>query len=152
MWHRNLKLIKVRNIIFIQSLGGGTGSGVGSYILQNLKRDFPFLKFCNFLVLPLISGEVTLQYYNTILSLSVIYQFSDVIFLIQNDQAQKICQSVFQTKKKISFGEINHVIALKILGALLNFCCFGKSYNSKIWVDNFQEKKEVKVYKLFLNY
>lgn len=100
-------------------MGGGTGSGLGSYLLKRIKEDFQWVTIVNYLVLPLLSGEVTLQFYNTILSLSVIYQNSDVIFLLRNDDANLVCESM-SNKKAVSFDEINHILSLKIAVSLLN--------------------------------
>ena len=100
-------------------MGGGTGSGLGAYLLKRIKEDFQWVTIVNYLVLPLLSGEVTLQFYNTILSLSVIYQNSDVIFLLRNDDANLVCESM-SNKKAVSFDEINHILSLKIAVSLLN--------------------------------
>ena len=92
---------------------------MGSYLLKRIKEDFQWVTIVNYLVLPLLSGEVTLQFYNTILSLSVIYQNSDVIFLLRNDDANLVCESM-SNKKAVSFDEINHILSLKIAVSLLN--------------------------------
>lgn len=90
----------------------------------------------NFLILPLVSGEVTLQYYNTVLSLSEIYQYSDVIFILTNDNASKICSSLFG-KKKISFSKINNIISMKIARVL----AVAPNKISQINTNNFSEIK-----------
>ena len=41
-------------------MAGGTGSGVGSYVLKALKDEFPEIKNVNFMVAPKSSGEVIL--------------------------------------------------------------------------------------------
>lgn len=109
----------MRNLVFIQSLGGGTGSGLGSFLLRSFKRDFAGLTTANFLVLPLSSGEVTLQFYNTVLSLSEVYQHSDLLFLLRNDDANLVCSSIFKGKA-VTFEQMNHVLSLKIAAALVN--------------------------------
>lgn len=68
-------------------MAGGTGSGVGSYAVKVLSDEFPKTKCVNFLVAPKSSGEVILQNYNSIFSLSTVYEHSDYVFLLQNDRA-----------------------------------------------------------------
>ena len=42
----------------MQSLAGGTGSGLGSYITQEIKAEYPKINILNVSILPNISGEV----------------------------------------------------------------------------------------------
>lgn len=81
----------VKSLFQIQSLAGGTGSGLGTYIMQLLGEYFPKLEKLNICIMPHLSGEVILQSYNAVLSLSTLYAESDGILLIENDQIQRIC-------------------------------------------------------------
>ena len=54
------KFDSLQNFIFINSMAGGTGSGLGSYALSVLKDTFPKVAKTNFLVAPKQSGEVIL--------------------------------------------------------------------------------------------
>lgn len=66
----------------IQSMAGGTGSGLGTYIVQLLNDNFaktPKFVTC---VMPHLSGEVILQSYNAGLSLGTVYPEADGIFII----------------------------------------------------------------------
>ena len=106
------------NVIFIQSLAGGTGSGLGSSILYRLKDEFPDIFFTNFLVVPKIGGEVILQNYNSVFSMASIYQNTDAICLLQNDQANAVCKNIFGLKN-IDMGSINAVLSKNIVSTLL---------------------------------
>lgn len=75
----------MNSFVFLQSMAGGTGSGVGSYALTALADEFPDIKSVNFMVAPKSSGEVILQNYNSIFSLSTVYENSDYVFVLQND-------------------------------------------------------------------
>jgi tubulin delta len=57
----------------IQSLAGGTGSGVGTYLLDCLKEEFSDLNILNCAIVPHQTGEVILQSYNCVNSISHIY-------------------------------------------------------------------------------
>lgn len=68
------KLDYIHSILFFQSLAGGTGSGLGSYLLEIVKDNYPKYNVLNISVMPHLTGEVILQSYNCILSLSTIYK------------------------------------------------------------------------------
>ncbi len=73
-------------VLFFQSLAGGTGSGVGSYLLEKVKERYPELSILSVAVLPHLSGEVILQNFNCVLSLSSLYQveYSLIIFFFMS--------------------------------------------------------------------
>lgn len=49
-----------QGVILLQSLAGGTGSGLGSYLLELIADEFNELQKFNICVVPHISGEVIL--------------------------------------------------------------------------------------------
>ncbi len=51
----------------LQSLAGGTGSGLGTYISECLREEYDFSFQLNTVVWPHDRGEVVVQDYNTIL-------------------------------------------------------------------------------------
>jgi len=55
----------------ISSLGGGTGSGLGTKTIEKLSEEFN-IDILSHVVLPNMSGETPLQVYNCLLSLNVI--------------------------------------------------------------------------------
>lgn len=73
--------------ILLHSVAGGTGSGVGklsiltecsnsflgTYITERLRAEYPHAFILNQLVWPYTKGEVTVQHYNTVLTLSKLY-------------------------------------------------------------------------------
>lgn len=81
----------VKCLFQIQSLAGGTGSGLGTFIMELLSDEFPKLEKFNICIMPHLSGEVILQSYNAVLSLATLSQESDGIIIIENDRVQQIC-------------------------------------------------------------
>jgi tubulin delta len=57
-------------LLTLQSVAGGTGSGVGAYIAQELRDAYPSAFLMNQIVWPYTHGEVIVQNYNTALSMS----------------------------------------------------------------------------------
>jgi len=63
-------------------LAGGTGSGLGTFVLSLLNDLYPKTPKFVTCVLPHLSGEVILQAYNASLSLGTTYGLADGIFLL----------------------------------------------------------------------
>lgn len=68
-------------------------------------------------VWPYGTGEVIVQNYNALLTLSHLYQSSDAILVMENDSLHKICSQLLNIRK-ISFQDINRVITHKLASFL----------------------------------
>jgi tubulin delta len=79
-------------------------------LLDELYPKVPKFVGC---VLPHLSGEVILQAYNATLSLGTIYGLADGIFLIENDEMNKVCTDQLNVKKP-QLENINRVISRTI--------------------------------------
>ncbi len=73
------------NKLSLKIKAGGTGSGLGSYLLNLVNDQYPELLKYNVCVVPHLTGEVILQNYNCVMTISTLYESSDGIFLIEND-------------------------------------------------------------------
>ncbi|CAH1802305.1 unnamed protein product [Owenia fusiformis] len=104
--------------LVLMSLAGGTGSGVGAYLSQTIRDEFPNSFIANQIVWPYNTGEVIVQNYNAILTLSHLYNSSDAILIFENDHMQKMCTQLMGIKN-ISFRDINKVICHHLAGGLL---------------------------------
>lgn len=109
--------------LLIHSLSGGTGSGVGSRVVELLRDDYPLNYIVSCAVAPFSTGESPLQNYNSLLSLSALSRLSDGIMMFSNDDV------LWRLKKRhrsqagdqpavVSLLDINHQIAA-CLGGLI---------------------------------
>ncbi|XP_050764957.1 tubulin delta chain isoform X2 [Gymnogyps californianus] len=94
----------------IMSMAGGTGSGLGAFVTQCLRDAFPTSFILNHVIWPYGTGEVIVQNYNSVLTLSHLYQSSDALLVHENDVVHKICAQLMNIKQ-ISFRDVNQVIA-----------------------------------------
>ena len=99
--------------ILINSLAGGTGSGLGSYLSILMKDYFPEINLLNIAVWPNDYGEVVVNSYNTLLSISENYKVSDLITVINNQEIFDICKNIYKFKK-IGFENLNSIISKHI--------------------------------------
>jgi len=105
-------------IILIQSLAGGTGSGLGTYVTELVRDLCPNITLLNVVVWPYRMGEVIVQHYNCILSLSHLVCESDGLIAIQNDKIHSIC-SQYLGLERPSFTDMNAVISQHLASVLL---------------------------------
>jgi tubulin delta len=105
--------------LVIQSLAGGTGSGLGSYFTEKLRKDYPYSTILNLAVWPYQTGEVVVQNYNILLSIAHLYKYSDAIMLIYNSELHSIC-STRLNYKTVSFQHINNLISDTLVNIFLN--------------------------------
>ncbi len=81
--------------ITMHSVSGGTGSGLGSRISEDLRDMFGWKQaLLHMAITPIVSGEIALQHYNSALTLSRLQEVSDAIWLCSNDDILAAAQLV----------------------------------------------------------
>ncbi|XP_021104427.1 tubulin delta chain isoform X6 [Heterocephalus glaber] len=104
------KCDSLNGFFIIMSIAGGTGSGLGAFLTQHLHDHYSNALKMNQIIWPYGTGEVIVQNYNSILTLSHLYRSSDALLIHENDTIHKICAKLMNIKQ-ISFGDINQVLA-----------------------------------------
>ncbi|XP_043338471.1 tubulin delta chain isoform X3 [Cervus canadensis] len=104
------KCDSLSGFFIIMSMAGGTGSGLGTFVTQNLQDQYSSALKMNQIIWPYGTGEVIVQNYNSILTLSHLYRSSDALLVHENDAVHKICAKLMNIKQ-ISFCDINQVLA-----------------------------------------
>jgi hypothetical protein len=84
-------------LVMCHSLGGGTGSGLGSLLLQKLRDAHPRHYLTSLAVGPFAGGELPLSAYNSALSLSFVQEHCDAVLLFDNSQLLRQLQSAAAT-------------------------------------------------------
>ncbi|KAL9654323.1 hypothetical protein ABK040_010354 [Willaertia magna] len=96
--------------LMLQSMAGGTGSGVGCFVTQLVRDEFPHCMIMNQIVWPHATGEVIVQNYNALLTLQKLYEHSDGLLVFENDQLDLACKRLLGIPNP-SFSDMNRVIA-----------------------------------------
>ena len=104
--------------LVMQSLAGGTGSGLGAKLAQLLKDDFQSSFLLNHCVWPYESGEVIVQNYNTLLTLSHLHDCSDGIIVTENESLLQTCKRRLDIPRP-TFDDLNKVAAKALASVLL---------------------------------
>jgi hypothetical protein len=105
-------------LIFLHSLAGGTGSGLGTHITEACEDEFPSSFRSNIVIAPHHFGEVVVQHYNALLCLSKIHQASQGIVLFENEIAQMLCKEMHGIEKPL-LTDLNNVISSNLLALFL---------------------------------
>lgn len=142
------KLFNVDSVILINSLAGGTGSGLGAYISILIKENFPELFLTTVNVWPSETGEVIVNKYNTLLSISETYKVSDSMFIIENDDIFNVCKNVMKIKK-ISYEHFNSIISKRMISAFLPEIKYDDSIKKSNLKDGINPSKLIKRSKIF---
>jgi len=100
----------------IHALGGGTGSGMGSLLMQMLKDEYPKSLLLNYTVIPSSKvSEVVVEPYNSILACPSLISNSDVTVLLDNENLYDICHQTLRLDSPI-LADLNFVMAKAMAG------------------------------------
>ena len=102
------------------SLGGGTGSGMGTLLISKLREEYPDRIMMTFSVIPSPKvSDTVVEPYNTTLSVHQLVENSDESMCIDNEALYDIC---FRTLKLTTptFGDLNHLVSIVMSGVT---CC-----------------------------
>ncbi|MEW5303364.1 MAG: hypothetical protein WDW38_001690 [Sanguina aurantia] len=89
----------LQSFLLLHSIGGGTGSGVGSYILELLADEFPDVFRFTASVFPSEDDDVITSPYNAMLSLAKLVEHADCVLPIEN---QALIEIVNRTDAKLA--------------------------------------------------
>jgi len=98
------------------SLGGGTGSGMGTLLISKIREEYPDRMMCTFSVVPSPKvSDTVVEPYNATLSVHQLVENADEVFCIDNEALYDIC---FRTLKLTnpSYGDLNKLVSSVMSG------------------------------------
>ncbi|KAH0786688.1 tubulin epsilon chain [Histomonas meleagridis] len=117
------------SFFMLHSLGGGTGSGFGSYILENLADEYPKQWKMATVVTPSTSSDVVISPYNCVMSCSHLCQYADCVFPIDNSALQNYVYG-YEQQTQGAYDQMNTVVANFLLDLTA-----GSRFSGKMNVD-----------------
>ena len=102
------------------SLGGGTGSGMGTLLISKIREEYPDRMMLTFSVVPSPKvSDTVVEPYNATLSVHQLVENADECMVLDNEALYDIC---FRTLKLTTptFGDLNHLISAVMSGVT---CC-----------------------------
>ncbi|GAA6009397.1 hypothetical protein JCM10207_003762 [Rhodosporidiobolus poonsookiae] len=87
----------LEGIMLLHSIAGGTGSGLGSYILERISDVFPKKLVQTYSVFPhSTNSDIVVQPYNSLLALQRLTEYADSVVVLDNKALQNLCQDRLQ--------------------------------------------------------
>ncbi|KAI6173882.1 Tubulin beta chain [Aphelenchoides besseyi] len=98
------------------SLGGGTGSGMGTLLISKIREEYPDRIMSSFSVVPSPKvSDTVVEPYNAVLSVHQLVENTDETYCIDNEALYDIC---FRTLKLTNpnYAELNHLVSMTMSG------------------------------------
>lgn len=100
----------------VHSLGGGTGSGMGSLIIDNIRQEYPDRIFTTCSVFPTPKApQSVVAPYNAILSIHHLIEHTDFTLCYDNEAIIDVCVKSLQLRSP-NFSDLNHLISASLSG------------------------------------
>ncbi|XP_034233414.1 tubulin beta chain-like isoform X2 [Thrips palmi] len=98
------------------SLGGGTGSGMGTLLLAKIREEYPDRILNTFSIVPSPKvSDTVVEPYNSVLSVHQLVENTDETFCIDNEALYDICHRTLKLGCP-SYADLNHLISAAMSG------------------------------------
>ncbi|XP_025241738.1 tubulin beta-8 chain isoform X5 [Theropithecus gelada] len=98
------------------SLGGGTGSGMGTLLLSKIREEYPDRIINTFSILPSPRvSDTVVEPYNATLSVHQLIENADETFCIDNEALYDICSRTLKLPTP-TYGDLNHLVSATMSG------------------------------------
>jgi len=98
------------------SLGGGTGSGLGTLLLSKIREEFPERLISTFSILPSQKvNDTVVEPYNATLSIHQLIENADCVFCMDNEALSDICKKTLKLPTP-DFNDLNRLVSTVISG------------------------------------
>jgi len=101
----------LQGFLFFNSVGGGTGSGLGSLLLEKLSVDYDKKPNLGFTVYPSPHlSTAVVEPYNSVLSTHSLLKHTDVSVMLDNEAIYDICRRSLDMERP-AYNNLNRLIA-----------------------------------------
>ncbi|WZN60510.1 beta tubulin [Chloropicon roscoffensis] len=105
---------------FVHSIGGGTGSGMGTLLLSKLREEYPDRIMVSYPVFPSPKvSDVVVEPYNATLSVHQLIENADEVMVIDNEALHHICNKTLKVPNP-TFSDLNNLVSSVMAGVT---CC-----------------------------
>ncbi|XWS49940.1 hypothetical protein CRYUN_Cryun12cG0045700 [Craigia yunnanensis] len=103
------------------SLGGGTGSGMGTLLISKIREEYPDRMMLTFSVFPSPKvSDTVVEPYNATLSMHQLVENADECMVLDNEALYDICFRTLKLTIPAAIGDLNHLISTTMSGVT---CC-----------------------------
>lgn len=98
------------------SLGGGTGSGMGTLLLSKVREEYPDRLMFTFSVMPSPKvSDTVVEPYNCTLAIHQLVENADAVFCIDNEALYNICHNTLKIKNP-GYNDLNMLVSSVMSG------------------------------------
>eukprot|EP00794_Sanderia_malayensis_P017074 gene17074-18794_t len=98
------------------SLGGGTGSGLGTLLFSKIREEYPDRMMNSFSIVPSPKvSNVVLEPYNAVLAMHQLIEHTDGCFCIDNEALYDICMRRLKLPSPM-YEDLNHIVSQAMSG------------------------------------
>lgn len=98
------------------SLGGGTGSGMGTLLISRIREEYPDRMMATFSVVPSPKvSDTVVEPYNATLSINELVNYADETFCIDNEALYEICQGTLKLPQP-THKDLNNLVSSVMSG------------------------------------
>mmetsp|Transcript_9768 Transcript_9768/g.29696 ORF Transcript_9768/g.29696 Transcript_9768/m.29696 type:complete len:443 (+) Transcript_9768:87-1415(+) len=98
------------------SLGGGTGSGMGTLLISKIREEYPDRLMCTYSVMPSPKlSDTVVEPYNCTLAVHQLVENADAVFCIDNEALYNICFNTLKLKTP-NYGDLNKLVSSVMSG------------------------------------
>lgn len=92
------------------SLGGGTGSGLGTLLVSRLKDEYNDRMLATYSVAPSADSDTVVEPYNSVLALNHLVEYADETFCLDNHAMYRIYQNTLRVPHP-KYSDLNQLVA-----------------------------------------
>lgn len=121
----------LQGFLIFNSVSGGTGSGLGSLLIERLSIEFKKKSKLGFAVYPSPHlSNVVVEPYNSILSTHCVLEYLDACIMLDNEAIYELCRRKLDVERP-TFTNLNRLIA-QVISSLTASLRFNSALNSDI--------------------
>ncbi|CAK4034184.1 Tubulin gamma chain [Lecanosticta acicola] len=125
----------LEGFMLLHSIAGGTGSGLGSFLLERLNDRFPKKIIQTYSVFPDTqnAGDVVVQPYNSLLALRRLTQNADAVTVLDNGALSRIAADTLHVQEP-SFEQTNQLVSTVMSAATTTLRYPGYMHNDLVGI------------------
>ncbi|GAB7340474.1 hypothetical protein MBLNU457_6899t2 [Dothideomycetes sp. NU457] len=125
----------LEGFMLLHSIAGGTGSGLGSFLLERLNDRFPKKLIQTYSVFPdtVNSGDVVVQPYNSLLSMRRLTQNADSVVVLDNGALTRIAADILHVQAP-SFEQTNQLVSTVMSASTMTLRYPGYMHNDLVGI------------------
>lgn len=100
----------------LHSIGGGTGSGMGTLLMRKIREEYPDRVMTTYSIIPSSkTSDIVVEPYNATLTMPNLVENSDETFCMDNEAVYDICHRTLRLEGP-TYSDMNHLVSSCMAG------------------------------------